>query len=207
MRQRQARRQGGFTLIEMLIVIIIIVILAGASVALLSSMLRGQGVKQGAMIVTQAVAEAKQQAAKTHKVVFLVFSPAGGGAAGMSAGPEGWMEIHIDKNEDGVYQGDQKTDSNDPDPTLEGMKVDLPRHVVFDGAPVWIGFAPSGYITFSPGFREVQASTFDAVMNGTNPRAIGDVIMRMSNRGFYMCIDLDRASGKVRRSFFLNQEQ
>jgi prepilin-type N-terminal cleavage/methylation domain-containing protein len=200
------RRERGFTLIEMLIVIIIIVILAGASVALLNAMLRGQGVKQGAMIVTQAVAEAKQQAAKTHKVVFLVFSPLGGGAAGGAAGPEGWLEIHMDKNEDGVYQGDQKLDSQDSDPAIEGLKIDLPRFVVFEGAPVWIGFSPSGYITFSPGFKEVQASTFDAVMNGSNPRAIGDVILRMSGRGFYMCVDLDRASGKVRRSFFLNQE-
>src|SRR5205814_3348207 len=81
------RRRSGFTLLELLIVIIIIVLLTTLSVALLSVFFRGQGARQGAMIVTQVLAQTKQEAAKTHKHHFVVFS---------KSGDDGWMEIHKD---------------------------------------------------------------------------------------------------------------
>ncbi len=195
--------RAGFTLLEMLVVIIIVVIMASVSVALLNVFFRGQGVRRGAMLVTNAVAQAKQKAAEKHRYFFLVFSPTGGGT-----GPEkeGWMEIHEDKNEDGIYQGDDKPGTVDADPAVEGGKVDLPKHVVFDTSPSWIAFSPSGYCHFNPGFKEIQASSFDKVMNGSNPTPVGDVILRISGRGFVMCIDLDKAAGKVRRFFFINEE-
>ena len=198
------KRNAGFTLLEMMVVIIIIVILASVSVALMNVFFRGQGVRQGAMIVTQAVASAKQKSAEKHRYHFLVFSQVGGGT-----GPEkqGWMEVHEDKNEDGIYQGDDKPDTVDADPALEGYKVDLPKFVVFDAAPSWVAFSPSGYCHFNPGFKEIQASSFDKVMNGSNPTPVGDMILRVTGRGFVMCIDLDRASGKVRRFFFINEEK
>jgi len=43
-------------------------------------------------------------------------------------------------------------------------------------------------------------------MNGQSPSPIGDVILKVDNQPYFMCMDLDRASGKIRRSFFLNQE-
>jgi prepilin-type N-terminal cleavage/methylation domain-containing protein len=191
------RRTKGFTLLEMMVVIIIVVILASVSVALLNVFFRGQGVRQGAMIVTNAVAQAKQKAAEKHRYFFLVFSP---------IGKDGWMEVHEDKNEDGIYQGDDKADTVDADPAVEGGKVDLPKFVVFDQSPSWIAFSPSGYCHFNPGFKEIQASSFDKVMNGSNPTPLGDVILRIQGRGFVMCIDLDKAAGKVRRFFFINEE-
>ena len=194
-----SRRGAGFTLIELLVVIIIIVILAGVSIALLGVFFRGQGVRQGASIVMMTIAEAKQAAAATHRVHFVVFS---------KTKTEGWMEIHSDDivNPDGIYQGDQDSSTNDPDPALPGGRIDLPKHVQFDYAPTWIALTPSGYCYFSSGFKEIQASTFDNVMNGASPSAIGDVILKVDNQPYYMCLDLDRASGKIRRSFFLNQE-
>jgi hypothetical protein len=168
-------------------------------VALLGAFFRGQGVRQGAMIVGQAVAEAKQLSAKSHRNVFLVFSPV--------AANEGWVEIHKDLNEDGNYQGDNKPNTPDADPVIEGGKAELPKFVTFHEAPSYIVFSPSGYMTFGGGFKEIQASTFDAVMNGSNPKPVGDVILKMQHRPYFMCTDLDRASGKMRRSFFLNQEQ
>jgi len=193
------RGRRGFTLIEMLVVIIIIVILAGVTIALLGTFFRGQGVRQGAQIVSQVIAEAKQAAAKTHRVHFVVFS---------KAKTEAWMEIHVDniQNPDGLYQGDQNSTTNDADPALDGGRIDLPKHVQFDYAPDWMAISPSGYCYFNGGFKEIQASTFDAVMNGASPSAVGDIILKIDFQPYLMCLDLDRASGKIRRSFFLNQE-
>jgi hypothetical protein len=180
-------------------VIIIIVILTGTTVALLGIFFRGQGVRQGAMIISQAIAEAKQAAAKTHRVHFLVFAP---------VNQDGWMEIHSDNitTPNGTYDGDQDSTTKDVDPAIDPPgKVDLPKFVQFTYAPKWIAFTPSGYCYFNSGFSEVQASTFDNVMNGSSPNPVGDVIIKISTQPYYMCMDLDRATGKIRRSFFLNQ--
>jgi prepilin-type N-terminal cleavage/methylation domain-containing protein len=195
---RQRRSSRGFTLLEMLIVIAIIVIVATISVATLGGFFRGQGARQGAMVVTQVVARAKQEAAKRRRHVFVVFS---------KQGEEAFLEIHEDKNNDGLYQGDQDPRTVDPDPLLSEGRSDLPRLVVFEYSPVWMSFAPSGYLTFSGGFKEVQASSFDTIMNGPSPKPVGDVILRVQNQPYLMCIDLDRASGKTRRAQFLNVEQ
>ena len=191
------RRTGGFTLLEMLVVIAIIVIIATVSVSMIGSFFRGQGARQGAMIVSQLVAQAKQESAKRRRHIFVVFS---------AAGKEAFMEIHEDKNNDGLYQGDQDARTLDADPIISDGRGDLPRLVIFDYSPTWMSFSPSGYLTFSGGFKEVQASSFDTIMNGPNPKPVGDVILRVQHQPYLMCIDLDRASGKVRRSQFLNVE-
>lgn len=191
-------REQGFTLLELLIVIIIIVLLTTMSVALLSVFFRGQGARQGAMVVTQVLAQTKQAAAMSRKVHFAVFS---------KQGQDGWMEIHRDMNNDGIYNGDQdpKT-ASDADPMVDDGYVDLPRNVAFEYAPEWLSVSPSGYVGFSSGFKEIQASTFDTVMNGPKPTPVGDVILRVMNKPFVMCLDIDRASGKVRRNFFVNED-
>jgi prepilin-type N-terminal cleavage/methylation domain-containing protein len=190
------RREKGFTLIELLIVIIIIVIMATLSVALLSVFFRGQGARQGAMIVMQTLAACKQEAARSHKVHFIVFS---------KIGEDGWMEIHKDLDNNGVYNGDHDPKTNDPDPVIEDGYIDLPKNVAFEYSPQWLSISPSGYCGFNSGFKEIQASTFDKIKNGPNPKPVGDIILRVLNKPFVMCLDLDRASGKIRRDFFLNE--
>ena len=195
---RPGRREGGFTLLEMMIVIAIIGIILGATIALLGLIFKGESVRKAAAIVSQGVAEAKGWAAKEHAYFFLVFA---------KQGEEGTIEIHRDANKDGVYQGDQDVKTPDADPAVEGKWADLPKFVIFEKAPNWISFAPSGYIAFAPGFNEVQASTFDAVHNGSNPNPIGDVVVKVMNRDFRVCMDLDKATGKVRRSHFLAEKE
>ena len=198
---RSRNREGAFTLLELLIVIIIIVLLATLSVALLSVFFRGQGARQGAMIVTQVLAQAKQEAAKTHRFHFIVFSP---------TNQDGWMEIHKDDptNPNGIYNGDQdyKT-TNDTDPVVPDSFTELPKNVAFETAPNWISISPSGYCGFNPGFKEMQASSFDKVMNGAAPKPVGDIVLRVLNKPYTMCLDIDRASGKIRRNFFISDEQ
>ena len=198
---RSRNRDGAFTLLELLIVIIIVVLLATLSVALLSVFFRGQGARQGAMIVTQVLAQAKQESAKTHRYHFIVFSP---------PNTDGWMEIHKDDptNSNGIYNGDHdpKT-TNDTDPVVPDSYTELPRNVAFETSPTWIAIAPSGYCGFNAGFKEMQASSFDKVMNGPSPKPVGDIVLRVLNKGYTMCLDIDRASGKIRRNFFINDEQ
>jgi prepilin-type N-terminal cleavage/methylation domain-containing protein len=191
------RRDQGFTLLELLIVIIIIVLLTTMSVALLSVFFRGQGARQGAMVVMQVLAQTKQEAAKTRKVHYVVFS---------KKGDDGWMEIHKDMDNNGIYNGDQDPKTIDPDPVIPDGYVELPKNVTFDYSPTWLSISPSGYCGFNPGFKEIQASTFDKVMNGPKPTPVGDVILRVMNKPFVMCLDIDRASGKIRRSFFINDD-
>lgn len=193
---KDARRDGGFTLLEMMIVIAIIGIILGASVALLGLFFKGESVRQASAIVAQGVAEAKQWAAKERVYFFLVFS---------KEGEEGTIEIHRDANKDGIYQGDQDVKTPDADPAVEGKWADLPKFVIFERSPKWISFAPSGYMGFSPGFNEMQASSFDAVHAGSNPNPVGDVVVKVTNRNFRVCMDLDKATGKVRRSHFLGE--
>src|SRR5205814_4324572 len=126
-------RRRGFTLLELLIVIIIIVLLVTMSVALLSVFFRGQGARQGAMVVTQVLAQAKQEAAKTHKYHFVVFS---------KTGQDGWMEIHKDFDNNGLYNGDQDKNTDDPDPCVIDSYTDLPKNVTFERAPTWIAISP-----------------------------------------------------------------
>lgn len=187
----------GFTLLELLIVIIIIVLLATMSVALLSVFFRGQGARQGAMTVTQVLAQCKQEAARSHRYYFVVFS---------KKDEDGWMEIHKDQDNNGIYNGDRNPKSLDPDPTVPDGYIDLPRNVGFDNSPEWLSVSPSGYVGFSSGFKEIQASSFDAVMNGPSPSPVGDIILRVINKGYVMCLDIDRSSGKIRRNFFLNED-
>jgi len=198
---RHRERRGGFTLLELLIVIIIIVLMATLSVALLSVFFRGQGARQGAMIVTQVLAQAKQEAAKTHRFHFVVFSP---------PNVDGWMEIHKDDplNPNGIYNGDNdyKT-TNDADPVVPDSYTELPRNVAFETSPTWISISPSGYCGFNPGFNEMQASSFDRVMSGSAPKPVGDIVLRVLNKPYTMCLDIDRASGKIRRNFFISDEQ
>jgi prepilin-type N-terminal cleavage/methylation domain-containing protein len=189
------RREQGFTLIELLIVIIIIVLMATMSVALLSVFFRGQGARQGAMVVAQVLAQTKQEAAKTHRYHFVVFS---------KPGEDAWMEIHRDLDNNGVYNGDQNPRTLDADPLVEDGLVELPRGVTFEYSPQWLAISPSGYCSFNSGFKEIQASTFDKIKNGQSPKPVGDIILRVMNKPFVMCLDLDRASGKIRRDMFLN---
>jgi prepilin-type N-terminal cleavage/methylation domain-containing protein len=192
-------RSRGFTLLEMMIVIAIIGIILGVTVALFGLFFKGESVRQGAAIVAQGVAEAKQWASKEHEYFFLVFSKTG-------EDNEAWIEVHRDANKDGVYQGDQDFTTNDADPVVEGIRADLPKFVVFETAPKWLSVAPSGYLAFAPGFSEVQASTFDKVMNGAAPKPIGDVVLKVKGRNFRVCMDLDKATGKARRSHPLYEE-
>ena len=43
-------------------------------------------------------------------------------------------------------------------------------------------------------------------MSGPTPKPVGDIVLRVLNKPYTMCLDIDRASGKIRRNFFINDE-
>ena len=173
---------------------------------LMNTFFRGQGVRQGVMIVKGAVGQARSLSAGQRRVHFLVFSPPPADSKDPFA--EGWMEIHIDSNEDGIYNGDYDKMTDDAtDPPIDGRSIELPKGVVFETSPQWVSFQPSGYMNFASGFSEVQAAEFDMNMERSNPSEIRcDISVRINGRNFWVLCDLDRAAGKVRRHFFLQKE-
>ncbi|MDP6730847.1 MAG: prepilin-type N-terminal cleavage/methylation domain-containing protein, partial [SAR324 cluster bacterium] len=173
------KKRAGFTLIEMLVVIVIIVLLAAGVVASWNSINRATGVRGGAPLLIQAIAKGKQLSANQRVVHFLVM---GNDADG------GWIQIHIDANGDGKFQGDNDHSTPDPDPAIEQNLIQLPKNCLFmvignvKKYPDWMGFNPSGYIIFPPGFQEVQAGTFDGMMASSAPTAIGDIILEAKGK-------------------------
>jgi len=195
-----AGRRRGFTLFEMLVVITIIVILTGSSVALISNMFRGQGVRHASAQVRAAFANAKQFAANQRIMHFMVFINKQVNGADES----GVIEIHKDADQNRTYNGDLTVGTSDPDPSLIGTTVDLPKFVMFKTKPDWVGINPTGYCAFPPGFNEVGAGTFDSDLKN-NKLPAGDIILNMPNQTYYMALDVDPGAGKIRKSFFLNQ--
>jgi hypothetical protein len=126
---------------------------------------------------------------------------------------EGWLEIHEDTNSDGVYQGDQDPRTEDSDKMIVEGRISLPQFVHFERAPACISFQPSGYLTpYNSGGGldiNVQASSFDKIMNDEKPVPVGEIILGYINnvQPYKVCMDLDRAAGKVRRHFFLSVEK
>lgn len=177
-------REGGFTLFEMLIVIMIIVLVAGTSIATLNTFFRGQEVKQGAGLVSQAFTRCKQLASTERRVHFMVFD---------NVGDAGRIQTFVDANSNHVY--DPKTDKEIP-----GAPVDLPRFVKFAESPKWIGIEPNGYCVFNAGFREVSSGDFEGEIAAGRP--VGDIILQLEGRPYKMCMDVERASGKLRKSHF-----
>lgn len=211
----RTRGRAGFTLIEMLIVIIIIVIIAGTTVAMMNTWFRGQGVRRGGMVIAQAIAEAKTHAAKLHRTVFVVFSQKVANPQVDVNEDAGWVEIHVDTPQgtgpgalNGTYDGDNDVKTPDMDKLVgDGKAIYLPKFTYIHDGPTWIAISPSGYISFAGGFSEVQASTFDGIMSGPNPSVTGDIVLLSKGREYYMCMDLARASGKIRRTKFVSKQQ
>ncbi len=177
---------GGFTLVEMLVVIMIVVLVAGASVAMLNVFFRGQGVRQGAMLLTQAFTRGKQLSATSRKVHFLVFTNAADG---------GRVTTYADTNGNHVFDGDQVDLEIDEHPV-----IDLPSFVDFAEAPKWVGIEPNGYCTFNPGFKEISSGRFEGEIKAGHP--VGDIILQLRGKSFKMCMDIERPTGKIRKSHF-----
>ena len=106
--------------------------------------------------------------------------------------------VRIDGDGDGKFMAGS-------DPAIEGGKIELPKFCDFEKKPDWMGFNPSGYIVFPGGFQEVQAGQFDGNMASGAPVPMGDIVLRAQGEQMKLCIDLDRAAGKVRRHEFLAQ--
>jgi prepilin-type N-terminal cleavage/methylation domain-containing protein len=188
-----SRRNGGWTLIEMLIVMIIICLLLTGLVALFNEMFRGQTVREGARLLSQGLADARQLAAtqRTYHTVRLINQSDGG-----------VLEIYEDTNNNRSYDANDKL--------VPGGRIFLPPHCYFLDAPKvypdWVCFSPTGGCKYSPGYAGVERSDFDNNANLSNPLIQGDVVLEVRGRPYKMLIDIDRVTGKVRRQEFLFNE-
>jgi len=191
----------GFTLVELLIVIVVILILMTAAVALFNEMFRGQEVRTAADTVLQALADAREAAAKEQTMYFVEFT-------NNTTTNRGVLK---------VYKDIDKSRSLDTavDTLAHGAEYQLPKFCFFAdtayGAPSkifpdWLGVYPTGYVIFKPGYPGVQQSVFDANFNLAAPTLMGDVAVVVKDRPYQVGIDIDKAAGKVRRAEFLFKE-
>jgi prepilin-type N-terminal cleavage/methylation domain-containing protein len=201
-------RRKGFTLVELIVVICIIAIIASVTVGLVNIFFRGQGVRQGTMVVQQALAQAKQLAADKRTMYFVVF---------LNKSDGGEIQIYADTGTPTTAPNRQYDPGTDTQ--VQVRPYLLPKNVNFNGqyTPFFIGVGPSGYCEFSGtavgssassgsgSFTEVQASTFEASLAAN--QCNGDIVLSQANKMYHMCLDVDRASGKIRRSHFLVQQQ
>lgn len=197
MAETTGSRRCGFTLLEFLVVITLIVILAAAVMAGVSVIFKGQKLSQGARQITATLAHAREKAADRRTIHFVVFDNGSDGRDGCS------LTICEDTDGDRLYDNDG-TDL----PLKEGI-IRLPDFVRFKTAPKWMAVYPTGYTVFSPDgigggpFLDVHAGDFDGhTANCTEPP--GDVVIRLADHEQIYCLDIDRAAGKIRRSFFLD---
>jgi prepilin-type N-terminal cleavage/methylation domain-containing protein len=191
----------GFTLVELLIVIVVILILMTAAVALFNEMFRGQEVRTAADTVLQALADAREAAAKEQTMYFVEFTNNATTSRGV---------LKVYKDVDKSRSLDTAVDKLSP-----GGEYQLPKHCFFAEPaysapskmfPDWLGVYPTGYVIYKPGYSGVQQSTFDANYNQAAPVLMGDVAVVVQNRPYQVGIDIDKAAGKVRRAEFLFKE-
>ncbi len=182
------KSKRGFTLIELLVVIIIIIIIASTVVALMNVFFRGQGIRQASIVITQAFAQGKQLSCDQRVVHFIVFTNAPDG---------GRMQIYRDGN------GNKTWDGAAMDPEISERTIELPRFVMFIKNPQWVAFEPSGYVIFNTGFVELTPGAFEAAQSSNPPD--GDLIIQMNNRPYKMTMDIERVTGKIRKSAFYAQ--
>ena len=207
------KRSKGFTLIELVVVVIIIVVVAGVTIALMNVFFRGQGVRQGTIQCQTAFQQAKLDAADQRVVHFIVFIKD-------ATTQEGTIEIHRDGNPaksfapNKTYTGDFNTATVDnDDPPIDFKPMVLPKNVLLFKSPQWVGVFPTGYCIFDSAFgSDIGPSSFDAQAS-TPTAAVGDIILKSragnpdnAAKGYYMCLDIDRGAGKIRRTYFYNPQ-
>lgn len=183
----------GWTLVEMLIVMCIVVLLLTAMIALFNEMFRGQTVREGARLLSQGLADARQLAAmqRTYHSIRFTNQPDGG-----------ILEIFEDTNGNRVYDPNDKL--------VQGGRIFLPPHVYFMDSPKvfpdWITFSPTGGCRYAPGFVGVERTQFDTNANLPSPLVQGDIVLSCKGRPYKMLVDIDKVTGKVRRQEFLYNE-
>ena len=196
---RRVDRNSAFTIVELMVVIIIIVIILGVTVPLFNLFFRGNSLRNGATLVSSALAQARQLASNKPITYFVVFENKSDG---------GVISIYEDTNKNRSY--DVGTDTSVAD-----ANYTMPKWVKFSdksgsGTPgvflSWIGVNPQGYLDFPSEFTEVKREDFDTwAANNDAVNMKGDIVLEEVRQLYKMYISLDKLSGKVRKSYLFTQ--
>jgi prepilin-type N-terminal cleavage/methylation domain-containing protein len=186
--RRSAKREGGFTLIELMVVIIIIVIMTGITLAMMNVFMKDQGIRAAGNLVQNTLSLCRQLAAEKRVMHFVVFSNNDSEGCGV-------MKTYKDINNSKSY--------DNADLEIEGGTVLLTKNVVFKKVPPWIGITPTGFAT---GYTDMSSSLYEKRMKDFQEE--GDIVL-VNKVGRYRawCMDIDPAAGKVRRGVLLTDEK
>lgn len=178
--------RSGVTLIDLLMLLSTTVIGACLLTVLLGNPFRGRRVREGSALFTRAAEECRQRAVRSHRPRYLILS---------STGRNAWLEERGDLPLSGMTLQDGEDSAV--------RRIPLPLGVLFDHAPDWICFSPSGSMAFNSGFRPRSPSLFGHGI-GLDSALEGDVILADLESPYRVCLTFNRARGKMRRSFFVD---
>lgn len=177
----------GFTLIEMLVVLIIIGIMTTITLALMGVLSEGSSLTTSVQLLRETFSEARGLATSTNKTYFIRIED-----ETIDNIKRGKLTIYSDTDKDGLFTAASDT-------PIDSRPTELMNFVVFEKAPQWIGFAPSGDTVFPSGVSDIGADEYDSMFSKGTP--VGDIVLGVEQQSYKMYIDVD-TFGKVRESHF-----
>ncbi|KAF0245306.1 MAG: hypothetical protein FD180_1711 [Planctomycetota bacterium] len=204
------KSNGGFSMVEMLVVVTIILVLVTGSISILGVFMRGQGIKQAGRVISGQFMNARQKSSSEKCVYFLVFDSS-----------KQVLRLYRDNDPDGptgpkTYDRTLITSGVDKD-IQEGDEHPLPKNVQIGcnqawasisskcltstapfnvpGSTFWISFYPDGTLVLP-----AAEKTYDPDVALTS-----DLILVQDGQTSKLYIDINPASGKIRKQAFRTQ--
>lgn len=179
------RKNGGFSLVEMMVVVMIILVLVTGSISILSVFMRGQGIKQAGRLVNAQFMQARQRATSEKIVYFLYLD-----------GTRHTMKLYRDTNLSRSLE--LATDE------MVGDEHPLTKSIEFlTGTPGSLMGLPAGatYIRFYPdGSCILPVAETPYAPDGGVPTA--DLILHQPGQTHKVYLDINPASGKIRKQAY-----
>lgn len=187
--RRRVQPADGFTLVEMLIVLVLVGTAVGFSIESFRNFREAQRARSGATQLLTVLNTAKSRAVTLNQVAIVDFSPGG------LATSDGFYEVFIDLDDDGVRDAGENAAANLTDVTSRSGMIgyQLPANMSF-AQPGGVATGPLGIPTAADGVT-FTGDLISFFPDGTSPEAGHVTMVDPSGRTFAVTLT---AGGAVR---------